>query len=60
MGVLEIAISAYVAFFILFGTPANENEKQAKSKDVIEHKVEQDVNNRVTIIIPKKVKGWDI
>ncbi len=58
MGVLEIAISAYVAFFILFGTPANENEKQAKN--VIEHKVKKDVKNGVTIIIPKKTKKWSI
>ncbi len=60
MGVLEIAISVYVAFFILFGTPANENEKQVKSNNMIEHKVKQDVNKGITIIIPEKVKGWDI
>ena len=60
MGIIEIVATAYIAFFILFGTPANENEKQAKSKSVIEHQAKQDVDKGVTIIIPQKTKKWSI
>jgi len=32
MGIIEIVVTAYIAFFILFGTPADETKHETNAK----------------------------